>query len=413
MNMDMTITEILKRIFLTKFSIGEITLPFTLLRLLLQFVLPLVVIFFVFKIIKKGLTILIMRSKARDENKKNAVTWIRRGFNIIYYILFFIFISSLLGAETMKYLQMIFDVLNQPLVESGGTRITIITIILTIPVFYIGSWIGRTVKKMVNTAVLERLGFDDSRKFSFTSIIQYGIMIIVVLIGLSIIGIDLSALTLIFGVMGIGLGFGLQSVVANMIAGLIIIFSRPVKEGDRVLINGLEGTVTHIRLNSTSITTLTNESIIVPNSNFTQNIVHNYSYDDKKIVIVNTVSISYDNDPSEACALLEKIAAENMYSLKYPAPVARFKNFGDSGLELHLHTWIDDLKDKYDAHEQINREIWKRFRENNISIPFPHVHLVIPKENPPMDVRVKMDKPEPGKPSKPPVNPEVRFTDED
>ena len=375
----MNIREIINNIFLTKLSIGELSLPFTLLRLILQFVLPVVLIFFVFKFIKKGISVLIMRSKAKEENKRIAVTWVRRGFNIIYYILFIIFISSLLGAETMKYLQMIFDVLNQPLIESGGTRITIITIILTIPVFYIGSWVGKTVKKMINRDFLERLGLDDSRKFSFTSIIQYGLMIVVVLIGLSIIGIDLSALALIFGVLGIGLGFGLQSIIANLVAGFIIIFSRPIKEGDRIVINNIEGTVTHIRLNSTNITTFMNENIIVPNSNFIQNVVHNYSYDDRKLVIKNKVSISYENDPVEACRILEAIGKENQYTLQNPAPVARFKAFGDSGLELSLFTWIKDLNNKFDAHDQINREIWKRFRENNISIPYPHVHLVIPR----------------------------------
>jgi len=378
----MDIKELLKNIFFTRISIGELNLPFNLLGLLLRFVIPLIIIFFVIKCIKKVVSHLINKSKAKDENKKIAITWVRRGLNIIYFIVFVIFTSNLLGAETMKYLGMISDVLNQPLVNSGGTRITIITIILTIPVFYFGSWVGKTVKKMINHDLLDRMGFDDSKKFSVISIIQYGVMIIVVIVGLSMIGIDLSALTLLFGVLGIGLGFGLQSMIANVIAGLFIIFSRPVKEGDRIIINGIEGTVTHIRLNSTNITTLTNESIIVPNSNFVENVVHNYSYTDRKIVITNKVSISYDNDPEQAIAVLEEIARDNMHSLKTPPPVARFKEFGDSGLEISLLTWISDLEFKYEAHDQINREIWKRFKENNISIPYPHVQVIMPSHMP-------------------------------
>ena len=374
----MNIKEILSDVFFKEISIGRLNLPFNLFNLLLRFVIPVVLLFFIFKFIKKGLYVLVKKSKAKDENKKTAVTWIRRGFNIIYYILVIIFVSSFLGAETMKYLAMIFEVLNQPLIESSGTRITIITIILTIPVFYIGSWVGKTVKKMINKDMLERMGFDDSKKFSFMSIIQYGVMIVVVMIGMSIIGIDLSALTLIFGVLGLGIGFGLQKTVANIIAGLMIIFSRPVKEGDRIIISGIEGTVTHIRLNSTNITTLTNESIIVPNSNFVENIVHNYSYSDRKIVIKNMVQVSYDTNPEAALKIMEEIAAENPYSLDDPAPIGRFKAFGDSGLDLSVFTWISDLNYKHDVHDWINREIWKRFRDNNISIPYPHVHLVMP-----------------------------------
>ena len=374
----MDIKEIVRDLFFNPIEIGNLNLPFNLTGFLLRFVLPLILLFFVFKLIKKGISTLINRSKAKEENKRISVTWIRRGFNIIYYILVAILASSLLGAETLRYLGLIFDVLNQPFIESGGTRITIITIILTIPVFYLGSWGGKAVKKLISRDLLERIGLDDSKKFSFMSILQYGVMIVVVLIGLSIIGIDLSALTLIFGVLGIGLGFGLQRIVANIIAGLVIIFSRPVKEGDRIVINNIEGTVTQIRLNSTSITTMTNESIIVPNSNFVENVVHNYSYQDRKIVIKNKVSISYSDDPQKAAELLEDIARKNTLTLSDPAPVARFKAFGDSGLEFTLFTWISDLQYKFDAHDQINREIWKRFREENINIPFPHVYIVNP-----------------------------------
>jgi len=374
------IKEILNNVFFTQIEIGNISLPFNLFGLLLRFILPITVIFFIFKLIKRGIAVLIDRSKAKEENKATAKKWVRRGINIIYLILIGIFVSSMLGAETIRYLRMIFDVLNQPFIESGGTRITIITIILTIPVFYIGSWIGKTVKKMINRDLLDRMGFDDSKKFSFTSIIQYGVMIIVIMIGMSFIGVDLSALTLLFGVLGIGLGFGLQSIVANMIAGLIIIFSRPVKEGDRILINGIEGTVSQIKLISSNITTLANESIIVPNSNFVENVVHNYSYADRKIVVINKISISYDNDPEHAIAVLEKIAVNSEYALKEPAPIARFKSFGDSGLDISLFTWISDVKYKYDAHDKINREIWKRFRDENISIPYPHVQVILPAE---------------------------------
>ena len=371
----MDLKHLLGGIFLTEISFGEISLPFHLLGFILRFVLPLIAVFVLFKYLKKGITILINKSKTRDENKKIAALWVRRSFNIIYYILIAIFTSNLLGAETLRYLRMLSEILNQPLIESGGTRITIITIILTIPVFYIASWAGKSARKMVNTNFLDRIGFNESRKFSLTSIVQYAVMIAVVLIGLSFIGIDLSALTLLFGVLGLGIGFGLQHTIANFIAGLQIIFSRPVKEGDRILVNGIEGTVSQIRLNSTNITTMTNESIIIPNSNLVQNVVHNYSYEDRKIVISNKVQISYSDDPEKVIELLTEIGRDNPWALRNPDPKARLKAFGDSGIDMSLYTWISDVKYKYDAHDWINREIWKRFKENGISIPFPHVQL--------------------------------------
>ncbi len=369
--------EIIQNIVFNNISIGTFSLPFSLLNLFLRFVLPLLIIFFILKLIKRSLYLLIGKSKIKDENKAITKKWIKRVLNIIYYILIAVFVSNLLKAETIKYAKKFFNILNQPLIESGGTRITVITIILIIPIFYIGSFIGKTVKKMINADLLDRIGLDDSKKFSFASIIQYAVMIIAIIIGMSIIGIDLSVLTLIFGVLGIGIGFGFQKTVANIIAGFIIVISHPIKEGDRIIINDIEGTVTQIRLHSTNVTTLENENIIVPNSNFVENIVHNFSYENRQIIITNKVQISYDDDPEIAIKLLETIASEQEHVLKDPPPIARFKNFGDSGLDFSLFTCISDLNYKYEVHDRINREIWRRFRENNISIPFPHVQLIM------------------------------------
>jgi small-conductance mechanosensitive channel len=387
--MEINLKDIADKIFFTEISLGEVDFNFDLFTLLLTLVLPLLIIYIAFRFLKKGIFHLLDKSKIKEAGKKLTKLWFRRSLNIIYFLLTGVLVSNLLGAGTVKYIKMLFDILNQPFIESGGTRITIITIILTIPVFYIANWAGKSVRKMINRDFLDRIGLDDSRKFSFVSIIQYAIMIVFVLIGLSIIGIDLSALTLIFGVLGIGLGFGLQHTVSNLIAGLQIIFTRPVKEGDRIIVNGIEGTVTQIRLNSTTITTLTNESIIIPNFNLVQNIVHNYSYENKEIVIANKVQISYGDDPEKAAEILNEIGKENPWGLKNRQPAARFKAFGDSGLDMALFTWIIDVEYKFDAHDWTNRQIWKKFKENNISIPFPHIQLKTDS-----DIKFKAEPPE-------------------
>jgi potassium-dependent mechanosensitive channel len=131
--------------------------------------------------------------------------------------------------------------------------------------------------------------------------------------GLSIIGIDLSALTVIFGVLGIGLGFGLQNVVSNFFSGLIIIITRPVKEGDRILVNGIEGTILQIRILATVINTLTNESIIVPNSKLVQESVHNFSFYDPSIIIKNDIGVSYSSDVDQVLSVLQGVAEGNPF----------------------------------------------------------------------------------------------------
>jgi small-conductance mechanosensitive channel len=225
--------------------------------------------------------------------------------------------------------------------------------------------------------MLSRVGLDEAQQFSLINLVRYTVMVLVLLVGLPIIGIDLSALTVIFGVLGIGLGFGLQSVVANFFSGLIIIITRPVKEGDRILVNGLEGDIIQIRMISTVINTLTNESIIIPNSKLVSESVHNYSFNDASIVIRNDIGVSYASDVDRVLEVLAEVAYRNPFRVAGKDPIIRFKEFGDSSLNFAVFTWIGSTEDKYAAHHWTNLEIWRALKSEGIEIPFPQrdVHL--------------------------------------
>ncbi len=400
----MQLKSIATDILFSKISLGDFAFPFSVFDLLLRFLLPSVIIFIVFKLIKRAVFHLIRKSNIQQKSKDRSILWIRRIFNASFLVIVVSLAANLFGAETLKYLGIFINILNQPLIESGSTKITFLTLIMTIPVFYIASWAGKASRKMINTSFLDRIGFDASRKFSVISILQYSVMVVVALTGFSVIGIDLSAITVIFGVLGLGLGFGLQNTVANFMAGIQIIFTRPVKEGDRILINGLEGTVSQIKLSTTVINTLTNESIIIPNSKLVQNEVHNYSYEDRRILVKNFVQISYDTNPEKALKILHEIGKDNPWAIKNMEPIPRFRSFGDSGLDLGLFTWIDDVMYKYDAEDWTNREIWKRFDEQKISIPFPHVQLKV--SEPIQFTQTSEPVKAPGKTETPPFSPE-------
>jgi small-conductance mechanosensitive channel len=202
-------------------------------------------------------------------------------------------------------------------------------------------------------------------------------MVIVFLIGLSIIGVNLSSITVIFGVLGIGIGFGLQSIVANLFAGIIIILSRPIKEGDRIFVYNYEGTVIQVRILSTVITTLKNETIIVPNAHLVSDPVHNYSYGDRSIVIRNNIGVAYDTDLDFAVELLAEISSRNPFVDSSKKNTVRVKEFGSSSIDIAVFTWIKDVSDKYDAHHWTNMEIWRTFREKGIVIPFAQLDLHI------------------------------------
>ncbi len=362
-------------------KIGPISFSFSIFTIVVRFFLPLLLSFIVYKLLLYFARRLIYKPRTLQEDiKKKIYRYTRLVLRVIFFIVVAILVGDFFEAEIQNYLYIFWNVLKQPLFTSGSTKISIITILLAIPVFYIASWTSRVTKRFVDTTLLNRVTIDEDTRFSISTLVRYTVMIIVILIGLSFIGLNLSSLAVLFGVLGIGVGFGLQDTVANFFAGLIIIFERPIKEGDRILVSGLEGDVVHIRLRSTIINTLTNETIVVPNSKLVGNSIHNYSYQDRRIIIVNKIQVSYETNLVLARDVLLGVARTNEFILKYPEPEVRVSEFQDSGILLELWSWIGDSIKKLDAISSVNFAIWQAFRENGIIIPFPQ-----------MDVHLKQD----------------------
>ncbi len=373
----MGLREILGHLFLEPIYIGkaDITLPFSLLELFLELVLPAAVLIFAYRLAKKGFSRFV-RSVISSQGGQNRVYHIlvhsSRAFTAGLLVLL---TSRLFGARMAEYLGLLLRGLNEPFFVSGDTQISLLTLILMMPVFYFASWGSRWAKAFVESALSRGIGMDEARRFSISNVSRYFVMGILILFGLSIIGIDFSSLTVLFGVMGIGLGFGLQNTVANFFAGLVIIFSRPIKENDRILVNDLEGTVVHIRLLSTIISTLNHETIVVPNSHLVQNKVHNYSYDDRRVMIINPVQVSYGSDLDKVIKVLNQVAVDNPYSIIQSPSEVIVRSFDSSGITVELWTWVADVTNKKQAFSWTNLEIWRAFKKSGVEIPFPQLDL--------------------------------------
>lgn len=286
-------------------------------------------------------------------------------------------VGGLLGVEIAEWTAFAFRALNQPFFISGGTQISIITLVMVIPVFVAASWASRVARDTIEHGFLKRVALDPARQFSLLSAVRVLVMVIISVIGLSIIGINLSSLAVVFGVLGIGVGFGLQDVIANMFAGLVIIFSHPIKEGDRISVGQMEGTVQSIKLIHTVITTPTNETIIVPNSHITNTNVHNYSYDSPNVVMCTSVQVSYQADVDRVMEILVGIARRNPYGLEGEDPRVHLWSFESSGIQLRVCTWIRNAQERIIAMTWTNLEIWRVFREQGVQIPFPQVDVHI------------------------------------
>jgi len=355
--------------------IGPVTLPFSLFALVTELILPVLgvwlVLFGVFRIFRR----VILRITLEDFNNERVIRWGRRAFRLGALFVLAILTGRLLGAELLRWTGMLFRVLSQPFFTSGNTNISVITLVLVIPVFYLAGWLSRLSRQVMEHGVLSRMQLDRARQFSVLNVVRFMVMGLTVIIGLSIIGINLSSLAVLFGVLGIGLGFGLQDVIGNMFAGIIIIFARPVKEGDRVLVDGIEGTVQQIKLIHTVVNTITYETIIIPNSKITGSTMHNYSYDDVQIIVCNPVQVSYGSDLDRVGEVLQSVAARNPYAV--PGQDHRYQvwSFDDSGITVRICTWIRDAGERIPAFSWTNLEIWRAFRDAGIEIPFPQVDL--------------------------------------
>lgn len=185
-----------------------------------------------------------------------------------------------------------------------------------------------------------------------------------------------TSLVVVFGALGIGLGFGLQNIFNNFMSGLILLFERPIQVGDDIEINGTWATVRKINVRSTQVQTYDNASLIIPNSDLINNQVTNWSFKDKRLRRKITVGVAYGSDIELVRKTLLEIANGAKNVLKYPDPDVLFKDFGDSALIFHLRLWtyIDFM---FEVETEVRFKIDKAFKEKGITIAFPQqdVHL--------------------------------------
>lgn len=273
------------------------------------------------------------------------------------------------------------DILGVPLIKLGSSQLTIWTLFyLVVLVALLFLFSGR-LRTWIVEQLLTKTRMETGARQAVGSIIRYTVIAIGFVIILQTAGIDLTALNVLAGAVGIGLGFGLQNIVSNFISGLIILFERPIKVGDRIVVGNVEGDVVQISGRSTEVVTNDNISIIVPNSKFITENVINWSHTDRKVRFRVPVTVAYGSDVQVVTQLLLDIAAANPDVLKDPAPGVRLMEFGDSGLCFELRVWSTSLIHRRGLlTSSLNFAIYASFREHGIDIPYPRrdIHILRP-----------------------------------
>jgi small-conductance mechanosensitive channel len=275
------------------------------------------------------------------------------------------------------------EVFNFELFKIGASVFTTKTIVWLIFSFFLLFFFAGKVKRVLVRKIFPRYNLDVGVGESVGTIVKYILLIIGVIVIFQSTGIDLSSVGVMIGALGVGIGFGLQNVTNNFISGLIILFERPVKVGDRVELEGLEGNIVKIAPRATTIVTNDNIAVIVPNSDLINKRVVNWSHNNRQVRINVPVGVSYKEDPEYVRKLLIAAAKRNSGILEFPAPYVRFDEYGDSSLNFNLQVWTDQFSDKPKVlRSELYYDIFRSFREHGIEIPFPQrdVHI-IPRES--------------------------------
>ncbi|MFW5784362.1 MAG: mechanosensitive ion channel family protein [Spirochaetota bacterium] len=355
--------------------------------LIFSFALPVLGIFVAIRLLVYFVRRLVETSQMKDESKQRFLRWFRLAYRLAFLLAVALLAANLLGDQIIESVRSILGFLSEPFFTSGNTEISVVTLLLLVPIFYVATWAGNSARRVLEHGVLDRVSIDPSRRFSVVNLLRYGVMALVVVIGLSIVGINLSSLAVIFGVLGLGLGFGLQGVVANLFAGLMIILSRPIKEGDRIHINGLEGDVRRIRILYSVVNTITNETLIIPNREIVERVVHNQSYEDPSIILFTDVQVSYRSDLDEVRRVLTEVGERSSFRYADRQPSVLFRSFDSSGITVTLALPIRTSVERHRARSQVVLDIWRAFRDAGVEIPFPQMDLHV-KQLPPAGPRI-------------------------
>lgn len=281
-----------------------------------------------------------------------------------------------------ELLQTIYNVLSFKVFEVNQTPITPLSLIIFLLILLMFGLLSRLLRKILLQRVFSYLKLDQGTSYTFSRIVHYIVMVIGVVFAFQFIGINFSGLAIIFGFLSVGIGFGLQNVTSNFVAGLILLFERPIQVGDRITVGETEGDVEEINIRSTTIRSVDNISIIVPNSDFVSSNVVNWSHGDMRVRLNLAVGVSYNSDLDTVLRALQEVAQENKEVLKKPDPEVHLKNFGDSSWDMELRIWINDPKRYRYVRSDLNCAIVRKFREYHIEIPFPqrdlHVRTPLP-----------------------------------
>jgi len=278
----------------------------------------------------------------------------------------------------LGWLPAVLEGLDDMAMQVGSNRVSVLAVIklvLAVALLWVVAlWLARLIEHRISQADY----VNASMQVALVKLSKFLLLVLAFLLALDAVGIDLTALTVFGGAVGVGLGFGLQRIASNFISGFIVLFDRSIRPGDVITIGEKFGWVQELRARYVVVKDRDGVERLIPNEMLITNEVINWSFSDRNVRLKIPVSISYNDDPVHALALLREAAVANPRVLADPEPTTRLMAFGDSGIELELRVWIQDPEAGLaTVRSDINLAIWTAFKAAGITIPYPQRDLHI------------------------------------
>ncbi len=261
-------------------------------------------------------------------------------------------------------------------ISIGSYIFSLSDFLLAIVAFAVVLMITRAIQWLLDTRLLPKR-LDIGIRQSIRLVAGYIGTILALMVAVSTLGIDLSSIALVAGALSVGIGFGLQAIVSNFISGLILLFERPIKPGDWIVVGSQEGFVTRINVRATELRTFNRASVIIPNSEILSTSVTNWNHKDSQGRVDIVVGIDYSADPEAAAEVLRKCGEAHPLVVKHPQPKVLFMNFGDNSQDLELRVVISEIEKQYEVASDLRFAIRKALDNAGVGIPFPQrvIHM--------------------------------------
>ena len=261
----------------------------------------------------------------------------------------------------------------------GETRVSLLSVLTAVSFIAILMWASLALGNFFDRRIQRVEELTPSLRVLVGKILRIGLIVIAVMIAMQSLNLDLTALTVLSGAVGVGIGFGLQKVVSNFIAGIIILMDQSIKPGDTITLGETFGWIRELRARFVSVITRDGREYLIPNEDFITTQVVNWSFSDKYVRLDVPFGVSYNSDPHEVTRLaIEAAASVDRVDGSYNKPVCWMTEFGDSSINFVLRFWIDDpQRGLTNIRGKVLLALWDAFKEHGISIPFPHREVIM------------------------------------